>query len=164
MKVMGGLEQANNISHAVWSHGKFRGRRTAFVIGGKRVSWGEFEARVAKVANALIDAGLEKGDRVSLISSNNEQGLEITYGVIRAGGVLAPLSTLLNPEIVARLIEDSSSRFVFATTPHEPLVLPIADQLSDCGRIAVGFEAEGWTGYEDFIAKVDVFDEFLSEF
>jgi len=149
---MGGYEIANNISSAVWSHAKFRGRRTAFVIGGRRVSWREFEARVAKVANALIDAGLEKGDRVSLLSTNNEQGLEITYGVIRAGGVLAPLSTLLNPESLARLIEDSSSRFVFATTPHEPLVLPIADQLQDCRRIAVGFESEGWTGYEDFVA------------
>ncbi len=153
MKVMGGLEQANNISHAVWSHGKFRGGRTAFVIGSRRVSWREFEARVARVANALIDAGLEKGDRVSLLSNNCEQGLEIMYGVIRAGGVLAPLSTLLNPEILARLIEDSSSRFVFATTPHEPLVLPITDQFQDCVFIAVGFEAEGWTGYEDFIAK-----------
>jgi acyl-CoA synthetase (AMP-forming)/AMP-acid ligase II len=136
----------------VWSHAKFRGRRTAFVVGGKRVSWGEFEARVAKVANALIDAGLEKGDRVSLISSNNEQGLEIMYGVIRAGGVLAPLSTLLNPEILSRLIEDSSSRFVFATTPHEQLVLPITDQIQDCRPISVGFEADGWTGYEDFVA------------
>lgn len=150
---MGGLEQANNISHAVWSHAKFRGRRTAFVIGDKRVSWSEFGARVARVANALIDAGLEKGDRVSLISSNCEQGLEIMYGVIRAGGVLAPLSTLLNPEILSRLIEDSSSRFVFATTPHEQLVLPITDQIQECRPIAVGFEAEGWTGYEDFIAE-----------
>jgi len=153
VKVMGGLEQTNNISHAVWSHGKFRGQRTAFVIGGKRVSWRDFESRVARVANALIDAGLEKGDRVSLISSNNEQGLEIIYGVIRAGGVLAPLSTLLNAEIFARLIEDSNSRFVFVTSPHEPLVLPITDQLQDCRRIAVGFEAEGWTDYEDFIAE-----------
>jgi len=153
MKVMGGLEQANNISHAVWSHAKFRGRQTAFVIDGKRVSWGDFEAGVARVANALIDAGLEKGDRVSLLSKNCQQGLEIIYGVIRAGGVLAPLSTLLNPEILARLIGDSNSRFVFVTTPHEAQVLPIADHLQDCGRIAVGFEAEGWTGYEDFIAQ-----------
>lgn len=150
---MGGLEQANNISHAVWTHAKFRGRRTAFVIGDRRVSWREFEARVARVANALIEAGLEKGDRVSLLSMNCEQGLEIIYGVIRAGGVLAPLSTLLNPEIVARLIEDSNSRFVFATTPHEALVLPVTDHLQDRGRIAVGFEAEGWTGYEEFIAE-----------
>lgn len=153
MKVMGGREQTNNISHAVWSHAKFRGRRAAFVIDGKRVSWGEFEAGVARVANALIDAGLKKGDRVSLLSKNCQQGLEIKYGVIRAGGVLAPLSTLLNSEIVARLIEDSDSRFVFATSPHEPLVLPITDQLQDRGLIAVGFEAEGWTGYEEFVSK-----------
>lgn len=149
---MGGHEILRNISFAVCSHAKFRGRRTGFVIGGRRVRWIDFEARVAKVANALIEAGLQKGNRVSLISANCEQGLEITYGVIRAGGVLAPLSTLLNPEILAKLVEDSSSRFVFATTPHESLVLPITDRLSDCGRIAVDFEAEGWTGYGDFIA------------
>jgi acyl-CoA synthetase (AMP-forming)/AMP-acid ligase II len=140
----------------VWSHAKFRGRRTAFVIGDRRVNWRDFEARVARVANALIEAGLEKGDRVSLLSKNCQQGLEIIYGVIRAGGVLAPLSTLLNPEIVARLIEDSNSRFVFATSPHEPLVLPITDQLQDRDLMAIGFEAEGWTSYESFISKASV--------
>ena len=108
MKVMGGFESAINISFAVWSHAKFRGRRTAFVVGDRRISWRDFDARVSKVANALIEAGLEKGDKVSLLSGNIEQGLEIMFGVIRAGGVLAPLSTLLNPEILVRLIEDSS--------------------------------------------------------
>jgi len=75
---MGGYEIANNISSAVLSHAKFRGRRTAFVIVGRRVSWRDFEARVAKVANALIDAGLEKepGD-----SGEVDRALELTLRV-----------------------------------------------------------------------------------
>jgi acyl-CoA synthetase (AMP-forming)/AMP-acid ligase II len=150
---MGGHELANNISRAVWSHARFRGGQTAFVIDGRRVSWRDFEARVAKVANSLIDAGLEKGDRVCLLSMNCEQALEITYGVMRAGGVLAPLSTLLNSEILATLISDSRACFLFAAAPYEPLVLPITDRLQDCTRIAVGFQADGWAPYEEFIAR-----------
>jgi acyl-CoA synthetase (AMP-forming)/AMP-acid ligase II len=152
VKAIGGFEIARNISIPVLSHARFRGDRTAFVLGDRRVSWGEFEARVAKVANALIDAGLEKGDKVSLLSLNRVQALEVMYGVIRAGGVVVPLSALLNPEILATLIADSGSRFLFAASPLEALVTPIEDQLQDLGRIAVDFEAEGWTDYEEFIA------------
>lgn len=152
MKVVGGQELGVNISHFVWSHARFRGGRTAIVIGDTRVTWSEFEARVAKVANAFMDAGLKKGDKVALLSLNCIQALEVMYGVIRAGGVLVPLSALLNPEILATLIKDSGSRFFVTAFPLEPLVLPIADRLTDVRCVSVGFEADGWTDYEAFIA------------
>jgi len=152
MKVLGGHETASNIAYSVWSHARFRGDRTAFVVGDRRVTWREFEARVTKVANALIDAGLQKGDKVALLSLNCVEALEIMYGVIRAGGVLVPLSALLNPEILAALVKDSGSRFFFVAFPLEPLVLPISDQLSEVRCFSMGFEADGWTAFEEFIA------------
>jgi acyl-CoA synthetase (AMP-forming)/AMP-acid ligase II len=133
----------------------FRGKETAIVFGDRRVTWAEFEARVARVTTALLDAGLEKGDKVSLLTLNRVEGLEVMFGVMRAGGVIVPLSALLNPEILATLVNDSDSRFVFAASPLEPLILPVVDQLAGVQaerRIAIGFETEGWVGYESFVA------------
>jgi acyl-CoA synthetase (AMP-forming)/AMP-acid ligase II len=67
--------------------------------------------------------------------------------------VLVPLSALLNPEILAVLIKDSGARFFVTAFPLEPLVMPVSDQLEDVRCISVGFDAVGWTDYEEFIAE-----------
>jgi len=79
-----------NISGSILTHAKFRAARTAFVCGERRVTWEEFDCRVSKVANALLAAGLQKGDRVSLLALNSIETLEIMYGTLRAGGVIVP--------------------------------------------------------------------------
>lgn len=144
-----------NISGSILTHAKFRATRTAFVCGDRRVTWAEFDRRVNKVANALLAAGLQKGDRVSLLALNSIQTLEIMYGALRAGGVIVPLSALLTPDLIASLVLDSASRFFFVVFPLEPLALPIVEKLehiSKEGRIAVEFENRAWTDYEQFIA------------
>ena len=144
-----------NISGSIWSHAKFRGKRTALVCEDRRVTWTEFDARVNKVANALIAAGLKKGERVSLLGLNSIQTLEIMYGTLRAGGVIVPLSALLTPDLIASLLRDSDSRFFFVLFPLQPLALPIVDKLENIPkerRIAVVFEDAGWTDYEAFLA------------
>ena len=143
-----------NISGFVHYHAKFRGTRTAFVCGDRRVTWAEFDRRVNKVTHALLHAGLQKNDKVSLLGLNSIQTLEIMYGVIRAGGVLVPLSALLTPDLIASLIDDSDSKFFFVVSPLESLVMPILPNLKAIPverRLAIGFENEAWTDYESFI-------------
>jgi long-chain acyl-CoA synthetase len=144
-----------NISGSIWTHARFRGKRTAIVCEDRRVTWAEFDARVNKVANALIAAGLKKGDRVSLLGLNSIQTLEIMYGTLRAGGVIVPLSALLTPDLIASLLRDSDSRFFFVLFPLQALALPIVDKMGNIPkerRIAVVFEDAGWTDYESFLA------------
>ncbi len=57
-------EISTNVGMSTRSLAKFRGDETAIVFGDRRITWAELEARVAKVTNALLDAGLEKGDKV----------------------------------------------------------------------------------------------------
>jgi long-chain acyl-CoA synthetase len=145
-----------NISGGILGHAKFRAKRTAFVCGDRRVTWAEFDRRVSKVANALIAAGLQKGDKVSLLALNSIETLEIMYGTLRAGGVIVPLSALLTPDLIASLVEDSDSRFFFVVFPLEPLAMPILEKLKEITKdrcIAVGFEDEVCTSYEPFIAR-----------
>ncbi len=145
-----------NISGSIMSHAKFRSAGIAFICGDRRVTWAEFDRRVNKVANALLAAGLRKGDKVSLLGLNSIETLEIMYGTLRAGGVTVPLSALLTPDLISSLVIDSGSRFFFVVFPLEPLVFPIVEKLGDIpkqGRIAVGFKDEAWTDYEGFISR-----------
>jgi long-chain acyl-CoA synthetase len=164
------LERAGlNISGYPWFHARFRGSLTAFICGDRSVTWAEFDRRINKVSGSLQDAGLKRGDKVCLLGLNSIETLEIMYGTLRAGGVLVPLSPLLTPELIASLIDDSGSKFLFVVAPLQGLVAPIVDTLITIpreNRIAVGFENGAWIDYEGFIAPasegmndVDIDDE-----
>jgi long-chain acyl-CoA synthetase len=145
-----------NISTFPWFHAKARPRKTAFICGDRQVNWANFEARVSRLHDALIKAGLKKGDKVGLLALNSIETLEIMYGVLRAGGVLVPLSALLTPDLIAALLKDSEAAFLFVVSPLDGLAAPITTKLEHLPadhQISVGFRFKGWQEYEAFIAQ-----------
>ncbi len=144
-----------SVSDLLSTHAKFRSGRTAFVCGQRRVTWAEFDRRVSKVANTLLDKGLRKGDKVALLSLSSIEALEILFGTMRAGGVIVPISALLQPEMIATVIEDSGSKFLFVASQLQALATPMLGSLPsipDGHRIAIHFEEEAYQAYEAFIA------------
>jgi long-chain acyl-CoA synthetase len=145
-----------NISVFPWFHANARPNKTAFICGDRQVHWAEFEARVSRLHDALIKAGLKKGDKVGLLALNSIETVEIMYGVIRAGGVLVPLSALLTPDLIAALLKDAGATFLFVVSPLNGLTAPISAKLEDMppnNLISVGFQSQGWQDYEAFMAK-----------
>lgn len=57
------------------------------------VSYGEVNARANRVANALIDRGVEPGESVSVMLPNCEEFLPVWYGILKAGAVMSPINT-----------------------------------------------------------------------
>ena len=55
-------------------------------------TYAELEERTARVATALLAAGLQKGDRVAWIGKNSDLYFTLFYGAARAGIVMAPVS------------------------------------------------------------------------
>jgi len=123
----------------------------AVVCGDVRLTWGQFDARVNRLANALLAAGLERGGRVAVLSPNSVAYAELFMAVLRAGGCVVPLSTMASPEALEKMIADSGARFFFLADAYRDLAAPFADRLALTARIALDFEAEGWRGYEDFL-------------
>ena len=64
--------------------------RVAVVDGDVSYTWREFPARSRRLASALRDAGLRKGDRIAFLALNSEPLLLAHFGVAQAGGVLLP--------------------------------------------------------------------------
>ena len=56
------------------------------VHSGRRITFGELDERVRRLANALVgELGLAKGDRVAIISRNCIEYMEIYYACARVG-------------------------------------------------------------------------------
>jgi fatty-acyl-CoA synthase len=66
--------------------------KTAVVDGQLRFSYRELDERVDRLSNALLDLGLEAGDRVCILSPNSHFFLESFYATAQIGLILVPLN------------------------------------------------------------------------
>jgi acyl-CoA synthetase (AMP-forming)/AMP-acid ligase II len=106
-----------NVGSLLPRHARFRGDRLAVVCGEDRLTWGELEARVNRLANALHAAGLRKGEKLALVVPNALEVLEIYLAGARMGYVLVPLSPLLRSSALSVLLRDSDTAAVIIS--HE---------------------------------------------
>ena len=82
------------------------GDRPAVICRGRRYTHAEHAARIWRLANAFASLGLKPGDRVSFLSHNRAECLEI-YGAAESGGFIAtPLNWRLAPAELAKVLDD----------------------------------------------------------
>ena len=73
---------------------------------GRRVSFGELERSARQAANGFLRLGLNKGDRVAILSKNSIEYFETYYACARAGLIAQPLNWRLGVPELARILED----------------------------------------------------------
>jgi long-chain acyl-CoA synthetase len=93
------------------------------------ISSREFGRRVARMAHALQDWGIRRGDRVALLSENRPEWPVADIASLLLGAVTVPLYTTLTPEQTAFVLNDSGCRIIFLSSePQLRKVLSILDQ------------------------------------
>lgn len=76
---------------------------------GRRFTYAELDARANRIADALLDKGVRKGDRVALLMMNGVEYLESYFGAAKIGAVLVPLNWRLAPPELEFILADSGS-------------------------------------------------------
>jgi fatty-acyl-CoA synthase len=94
-----------------WAHAA--ADRTAVLFEGDALSYGELDAWSDRVAALLVTRGVEPGDRVGLLAGNALEYGVLTVAVLKAGGVLVPMSTRLTIGELVTLTQSSEPRLVF---------------------------------------------------
>src|SRR5262249_32925370 len=75
--------------------------RTAIIHGPLHRSYADFYGRTRRLASALAQRGITRGDTVSVVLANTPAMLECHYGVPMTGAVLNTINTRLDAAIVA---------------------------------------------------------------
>ncbi len=86
----------------------------AVSCGGVRLSYAELLARVRRLGNVLLAAGLERGDRVAILSPNCHAFLESYFAAAGADLVLVPVNIRLTARDLAFILDDSGARMLIA--------------------------------------------------
>jgi len=98
------------------------GNKIGVVCDDHRFTYREFNERCDRLSDALLQLGLEAGDRVAYLSFNCHRLLEAYYGVPQTGAILLPLNVRLGPEELGYILNDSSPRLLFFDPEFIPLV------------------------------------------
>ena len=80
----------------------------------KEITWQEFDAEANRVANALIDKGIKKGDKVVHLMMNSIEWLPAYFGVLRTGAWVVPLNFRFSADDIQYCSEIAEARaFIF---------------------------------------------------
>ena len=85
--------------------------------GDRLLRYREVHSLTNRFANACIDAGLKKGDRVAYLSKNSLDYPLFFFGCSKAGVPLVPLNYRLAPAEWTYIINDSGAKVLFVS-PH----------------------------------------------
>ncbi len=112
-----------------------RPKDAALIFGDRKVSWEQFEERVAKLAGGLRALGLQPGDRVAMLAHNCPEYFEFNYGVPWAGGAIVPLNNKLPPDQLAYILNHSETRFLIADEEFRPLVNSFMGEIDSLDQV-----------------------------
>ena len=79
-------------------------------------STGRMSERIAAIAYAVRNAGLEAGDRVALLSENRVDWLAADFGSLAAGCVVVPVFPTLALDQLEYILKDSAAKLTFVET------------------------------------------------
>ncbi|MFP3898567.1 MAG: class I adenylate-forming enzyme family protein [Dehalococcoidia bacterium] len=85
---------------------------TALVLGPRRVTYREFDETSNRIANALINLGVERGDRVAILLSRTPEWVINCFGVLKAGAAAVLLDAASKPPELEPQLRESDSRML----------------------------------------------------
>lgn len=87
--------------------------RIATICGDRQRTYREYADRVARLAAALQQLGMSRGDRVGMLALNSDRYLEFFYGTWWGGGAVNPVNIRWTASEVAYSLDDCETRILF---------------------------------------------------
>ena len=110
---------------------------------------------VYKVAAGLMESGLQKGDRVALISESRNDWVISELGILHARAICVPLSILLKEGADLKFrLDHSGTRYVIVSGNHVENIRAIKKDLPNLEKVILLDPAEKYDEDEIFIGEI----------
>jgi len=117
-----------NIYEFLENSAKDYGGRTAIWFLKNKISYKKLKDIVDRLATALINLGLKRGDVVAIMIPNFPQFIMSYYGILRAGGIVTACSVLHTEHELAYQLNDSGAEIIIAWDNQVEKITNIRDR------------------------------------
>ena len=117
-------------------------------------SYREYRDRSNQLANALLAAGLKKGDRVTVLGKNGAEYMLAYFGCPAAGGVMACANYRLADRELVYIISDTEAHILLLDYEFVDAWERIKGECADVTRVVIihGAAPDGYESFEAFVA------------
>lgn len=109
---------------------KQRANQPAIVTEQDSITYAELNGWANRVANWFLGQGLQVGDRVVVLAPNSLEWCVLAQGVMRAGGVLAPINFRSTAHEVTYMCSRYEPRFIFTDAERDATAQAVAGEQS----------------------------------
>ncbi|MEL6109848.1 MAG: AMP-binding protein, partial [Planctomycetota bacterium] len=85
-----------------------QGDAIAFRCGRETLAYGELDERSSRLAAALTESGVRRGERVAIRLAPGVHSPIAVYGILKAGAAMVPIDPMAPPSRVAQLVREGS--------------------------------------------------------
>jgi acyl-CoA synthetase (AMP-forming)/AMP-acid ligase II len=134
--------------------------RTALVCVDETRTFSQLDQRVTRLARALRQRGLGRGDRLAVLMGNSLEMVEAIFAGWRLGALVVPVNFRLVAEEVQFILGDCGARALVVDEGLAPLVAKVRESLPSLATLIVnGAEptgaGPGAERYEDVLAAAE---------
>jgi acyl-CoA synthetase (AMP-forming)/AMP-acid ligase II len=90
------------------------GGKTALVCKGQRLTYAELNQRANALAHALVDAGVERGDRVVVFGDNTVETVVAFWAVLKANAVVSVINPLTKADKLTYYLNDCRAKVLIS--------------------------------------------------
>jgi acyl-CoA synthetase (AMP-forming)/AMP-acid ligase II len=135
-------------------HAKEHADKTAIVFENKRFTFKELNSRVNSLTQALMDLGVNKGDKIAIMADNCHQYMEIGCAGVKGGMVIVPLYTDLSQRELSYLINNSEANTIIFGENYTDRIDALWSKLESIKNfIVIGKPEENTKSYEELLAS-----------
>lgn len=126
------------------------GDKDALVFEDQHLTFNDLNDLVERMAAGLAALGTQKGDVVTLYSSNCWQWIVSYYAIARCGGIINPVNTMLTAVELDYVVQDCGVQVVIASDDKMAAITPLLGKI----KAAISFGADvpdGITCFDDVL-------------
>jgi len=84
--------------------------KTALIVDGRRIGYGDIERRANQLAHALVERGVDRGDRVAIWLENSSEVIIALFAALKVGAVFVLVSPGTKGHKAAYILNDCRPR------------------------------------------------------
>ncbi|MGE0740349.1 MAG: class I adenylate-forming enzyme family protein [Hyphomonadaceae bacterium] len=106
-----------SVPATIGAHAAINPSKSALIDGARKLSYGELDAAMDRVAAALQREGVQARASIAICASTSLEYACVFLGALRAGVAVAPLAPSSTPESIAGMIADCGAKLFFLDEP-----------------------------------------------
>jgi long-chain acyl-CoA synthetase len=127
---------------------------TAVVFEGKRYTYKQFNERVNRFSNYLIESGYKKGDGIAVMGENCSSYLEVYFGAAKIGARVTPINVRLGDDEIVYIINDSETTLFVVGDGYEEKARQLKDRFKNIKKwVTLDNPLAGFDNYEKLLEK-----------